>query len=107
MPGAPAGGAATSDANRLSSSNVPGGKASQKSGKDSSSWEALQQFFDDALQIAVAVGKGAAPSAVLLGIVLLFLAFQDRVDRKDPKLALAPVHAEPHLTFAPRGGIRP
>ena len=35
---------------------------------------------------------------LLLG---LFLLIQDRVDRRDPKLALAPEYPEPHLLFGP------
>jgi hypothetical protein len=35
----------------------------------------------------------------LLAIVLLFLLAQNRIDRRDPKLASAPVDAEPELDF--------
>jgi hypothetical protein len=38
---------------------------------------------------------------VLFVIVLLFLLVQNRIDRRDPKLAAAPVSAEPELTFGP------
>ena len=34
-------------------------------------------------------------------VVLLFLLVQNRIDRRDPKLAAAPVTAEPELTFGP------
>jgi hypothetical protein len=34
-------------------------------------------------------------------LVLGFLALQNRIDRSDPKLALAPVHADPDLEFLP------
>jgi hypothetical protein len=34
-------------------------------------------------------------------MVVAFLAVQDRIDRKDPKLALAPVYAERDLPFTP------
>jgi hypothetical protein len=30
-----------------------------------------------------------------------FLAMQNRIDRNDPKLALAPVYADRHLDFHP------
>ena len=36
---------------------------------------------------------------VLILLVVAFLLAQDRIDRKDPKLALAPVDAD-HLTFS-------
>jgi hypothetical protein len=42
--------------------------------------------------------KAAFPMLLLL-IVVAFLLVQDRIDRKDPKLALAPTHAEPDLPF--------
>jgi hypothetical protein len=32
-------------------------------------------------------------------LLLLFLLLQDRIDRRDPKLALAPEHGEPDLPF--------
>ena len=35
----------------------------------------------------------------LLAIVVLFLLAQNRIDRRDPKLASAPVEAEPELDF--------
>src|SRR5436190_969917 len=35
----------------------------------------------------------------LLVFVVLFLMVQDRIDRRDPKLALAPVYAEPDMGF--------
>ena len=44
--------------------------------------------------LADVAGKTAFPAALLL-IVVLFLAIQDRIDRKDPKLALAPLGSEP------------
>jgi hypothetical protein len=38
----------------------------------------------------------------LLFVVVLFLLVQNRIDRRDPKLAAAPVTAEPELSFGPR-----
>jgi hypothetical protein len=41
---------------------------------------------------------------LLIILALLFLSIQDRIDRKDPKLALAPARPDPQLPFpAPRG----
>jgi len=40
---------------------------------------------------------------LLLVLVALFLLVQDHIDRRDPKLALAPLRAEPDLPF-PNGG---
>jgi hypothetical protein len=47
---------------------------------------------------------GLGGTAPLLGA---FLLIQSRIDRRDPKLALAPVHADPDLTFndIPRGPL--
>jgi hypothetical protein len=36
----------------------------------------------------------------LLLVLALFLTIQNRIDEKDPKLALAPVYGEPDLAFA-------
>jgi hypothetical protein len=48
----------------------------------------------------VLVEKPVFPLA-LLALVLLFLVIQDVIDRRDPKLALAPVYAEADLPFVP------
>jgi hypothetical protein len=51
------------------------------------------------------MGRNAVRTSSLpLGALLLlgmFLLLQDRVDRRDPKLALAPEYPEPHLLFEP------
>lgn len=49
---------------------------------------------------AVAVDNPGFPLALAL-VVLLFLLVQYHIDRRDPKLALAPVHADPDLKFEP------
>ena len=36
---------------------------------------------------------------MLVGVVLIFLLVQDQLDRRDPKLALAPLDEEPPLRF--------
>jgi hypothetical protein len=41
----------------------------------------------------------ALPLLIMLGVVLLFTAIQGRLDRRDPKLALAPMTADV-VTFA-------
>jgi hypothetical protein len=46
------------------------------------------------------VGRPALPLA-LLGVVMVFLLVQNRIDRRDPKLAAAPIVGEPDLTFGP------
>jgi hypothetical protein len=44
--------------------------------------------------VAVGVIGGVTLMAVLLGAVVAFLGFQDRIDRRDPKLALAAVGSD-------------
>ena len=48
-------------------------------------------------------GLGQRPTIplVLLSVVVGFLLLQSRIDRRDPKLAAAPVGAEPELEFGP------
>ena len=60
---------------------------------------------DDVAETILDVGlqtvkKSAFPFFLLL-IVLLFLVVQDRIDRRDPKLALAPVYRDVALSFTP------
>jgi hypothetical protein len=47
----------------------------------------------------VAVHSGF-PALLLVG-VLLFMGLQNRLDGRDPKLALAPIHQQPTLPFDP------
>lgn len=54
------------------------------------------------LRIAGAVAERSTLPMSLLLVVTLFLLVQDRVDRNDPKLALAPVYPDPELSFGPR-----
>jgi hypothetical protein len=63
----------------------------------------------DAQQVARAVSVAAPKTAFPLGLVLLvgaFLAVQNRIDRNDPKLALAPVHGDRHVDFGPHPATR-
>ncbi|MBK5306542.1 MAG: Ig-like domain repeat protein [Frankiaceae bacterium] len=46
------------------------------------------------------ITKPQLPLALFV-VVLLFLLVQNRIDRRDPKLAIAPSTAEPELTFGP------
>jgi hypothetical protein len=66
-------------------------------------------------QVIAPVAAAAAPAAKGAGIGLggtapllgAFLLIQGRIDRRDPKLALAPAYADPDLTFddIPRGPL--
>jgi hypothetical protein len=55
-------------------------------------------------KVARAVAKHAPDSVFpgfLLAVVMGFFALQNRIDRDDPKLRLAPVFADPDLEFNP------
>jgi hypothetical protein len=49
--------------------------------------------------LAAAVAQRSEFPVSLLSVLLLFLWVQRRLDRRDPKLALAPLYAEPSLFF--------
>lgn len=50
--------------------------------------------------------EGAAFPLLLVILVVLFLIIQNRIDRRDPKLAQAPVHAGEELEFRPPSSRR-
>jgi hypothetical protein len=69
---------------------------------DSSSLrDALARMLSELAPTALAVAEASAFPLLLLLLVLAFLIVQDRIDRRDPKLALAPVYPEPDLPFLP------
>jgi hypothetical protein len=55
----------------------------------------------DALRLLGSAGRNGAPPILVLLVAIAFLAAQDRIDRNDPKLALAPVHGHQELMFKP------
>ena len=62
---------------------------------------AIEEAVVDAARIAAPAAERAAFPAGLLLLLGLFLAFQNRLDGRDPKLAVAPVHKTPDLGFEP------
>jgi hypothetical protein len=50
--------------------------------------------------VVTASKKTAVPAGLLL-LIAVFLMIQNRMDRRDPKLALAPVYADPGVSFVP------
>ena len=56
-------------------------------------------WVDNAAKLAAIAGKHTGFPLLMLLLAALFLVVQDRIDRREPKLALAPVHAEPDLPF--------
>jgi hypothetical protein len=56
------------------------------------------------LRAVGALTRNGGLPILLFALVLLFIAVQDRIDRNDPKLVLAPLHAHQNLAFRPVGG---
>jgi hypothetical protein len=67
----------------------------------------LHEFIKSAKTVSIAVAKGSAFPISLGVVVLLFLVIQAWIDRRDPKLALAPVHPDRHLDFKSPEGDEP
>jgi hypothetical protein len=61
--------------------------------------DGLGKLLRQIAHVAAEVGKRSAFPTGLLVLVFAFLALQNRIDRRDPKLALAPVHPTPDLPF--------
>jgi hypothetical protein len=55
--------------------------------------------------LVAGIARFSALPLLLLFLVLLFLAVQDRLDRKDPKLAQAPLYGECEQKFPENGSI--
>jgi hypothetical protein len=53
------------------------------------------------LRLLAGAGRNGAPPVLVLLVAIAFLIAQDRIDRNDPKLALAPVHGHQELAFKP------
>lgn len=63
----------------------------------------LSELGDVAIKYLPPVLERLIAPLSLLGLMLLFLFAQETFDRKDPKLALAPIHRDPDLEFLPLG----
>ncbi len=61
----------------------------------------LDKVRDAIREHAVAVLTHATVPLAVIGLLLLLFFVQEAIDRRDPKLALAPVHREPDLGFDP------
>lgn len=61
--------------------------------------DGLGELLRQIAHVAAEVGRRSAFPTGLLVLVFTFLALQNRIDRRDPKLALAPVHPTPDLPF--------
>jgi predicted phage tail protein len=67
----------------------------------------VEQIIQTAGKVAGAVSKKAAFPLLLILLMIFFLAIQDQIDRRDPKLADAPVHPTNDLGFDPPPTRRP
>lgn len=79
--------------------DAPGSSGSKNKGSDSSVAEQLRRALAAIAATAAEGAKRAAFPMLLLVLMALFVLAQHRLDSRDPKLALAPVHAEPDLPF--------
>jgi hypothetical protein len=59
----------------------------------------LRRLLDGVVGAGTAVAKRSPFPLALVLMALIYLAVQDRIDRRDPKLALAAVYADPDLPF--------
>lgn len=63
--------------------------------------EDVKRLLEALAHVATEVGKRAVLPFVLIFVLVGFLIVQDRIDRRDPKLALAPIYPDPDLPFLP------
>ena len=68
---------------------------------DSGPTAPVERIIEQAGRVVTEASRRAAFPLLLLGLVFLFLVIQNRIDRRDPKLAQAPVHAGDELEFGP------
>lgn len=77
-----------------------GPPAATGGGGSRSLWEQVVDAASETVRAAgPAVVKGARIPLYLLPLVLVYLLIQNEIDRRDPKLALAPAYADPDLPF--------
>lgn len=98
-PGAPSGspsGSARHGAGLAAPSSSPGSGPTARL-RAASGWLA-QQLKQLALDTRL-VAQATAFTFLLLPFIVLFLLIQRRIDRNDPKLALAPAYSDPELPF--------
>lgn len=58
-------------------------------------------LFGTIRRLGVALSEASGATLLFYLLLIAFLAVQDRIDRNDPKLALAPLFGEPDLAFEP------
>ena len=100
--GAPtaAGGARSPHQDGSASPDVPRHDQAGGGRADEGGSSVLDALGRAAKAVAALVDDSVFPG-LLLGMVFCFFAVQNRIDRNDPKLGLAPVFADPDLEFRP------
>jgi hypothetical protein len=83
----------------LGGDDAPGSSAPKKDGSGPSLPDRLRKALAALTTVAAEGAKRAAFPLLLLLLMAAFMIGQHRLDSRDPKLALAPVHAEPDLPF--------
>lgn len=96
QPGSTPGGAHGPDGAPVGAGPAPGGGPASAEHRG-----AVRRFLDSVAKVAADVSKRVAFPLLLLLLIALFLIIQHRIDKRDPKLALAPVHREHDLPFTP------
>jgi hypothetical protein len=94
---------AGSGTGHLTGGGAVGGDSGDGDTPATGGWRAIMERIARIAQVVGQVAEEVAErSAFPAGLTLMmvgFFAVQDRIDRRDPKLALAPVHSEPDLPF--------
>jgi hypothetical protein len=65
-----------------------------------------EDWLYGARELVLAHADEAAFPLLLLAVVIAYLMLQDNIDRRDPKLALAPMYDDPELDFVPLALVR-
>jgi hypothetical protein len=85
-----------------------GGTAEATAPEADGVWDSIAARLAPVIRAVREVASAARFPIVLLIAMVLFLLLQDSIDRRDPKLALAPVFPEPDVEFptAPPGDLK-
>ena len=75
--------------------------------RTSDPWTSIVETLAAIQEVALDVAKKSAVPMFVPLLVLGFLTLQGRIDSRDPKLALAPMHRDPDLQFLPLDGPGP
>ena len=77
----------------------PGGSGGQQRRPGGGLSAAVRQAISDAFKLAEGSARHGGVPILALVALILFVLVQDQIDRRDPKLALAPMLGDPYLYF--------